>query len=288
MITGYDHFAEHRPPEAATGSTPACTLWDRDEAVKDAANVVRARDAAVAAQQERAALEGMELEEADLAVEAPAAPPAGPDQQMIDYLRGMGPPPPGHVRRYDPAQMAARFGLPPGLNPVPRLAPIPLPHPDAFAPLLNAQAPVFRPPVPAPLNVGAGLRRHGFPPLPENADQVYQDFLEEAQEIARLREQMREQNQQAREQMRILRGPPAIEAERAAIRAGRREARDQRAEERVAPQDQRAAARDQRAVNMAELQAEREQIGGELARLVARGRAREARREVRYEEEEED
>ena len=228
----------------------------------------------------------MELEEADLAVEAPAAPPAGPDRQMIDYLRGMGPPPPGHVRRYDLAQMGpddlaqmdARFGMPPRLNPVPRLAPIPLPHPDAFAPLLNAQAPVFLPPVPAPLNVGAGNRRHGFPPLPENADQVYQDFLEEAQEIARLREQMREQNQQAREQMRILRGPTAIEAERAAIRAGRREARDQRAEERV-------AARDQRAVNMAELQAEREQIGGELARLVARGRAREARREVRYEEE---
>jgi len=225
----------------------------------------------------------MELEEADLAVDAPAAPPAGPDQIMNDYLRGMGPPPPGHIRRYDPAQMVARFGMPPGLDAMPPLLPHPPLGPAAFAQLLDAHGPIFRPPVPAPLDVGARLRRHRRPPPLEPYDPVYEDFLVEAQAIARLRDQMREQNQQVREQnqqvgeqMRILRGPPAIEEERAAIRAERREARDQRAE--------RVAARDQRAVNLAELQAERDQIGGELAGLVARGRAQVAQGEIRFEE----
>jgi len=107
-------------------------------------------------------------------------------------------------------------------------------------------------------------------------DPVYENFLEEAQAIARLREQ----NHQVREQMRILRGPPAIEAERAAIRAERREGREQRAE--------RFAVREQRGVDMAALRAERHEIGGELAGLVARGRAQVAEREVRFEEEDDD
>jgi hypothetical protein len=222
----------------------------------------------------------MELEEADLAVDAPAAPPAGPDQLMVDYLRGMGPPPPGHVRRYDPAQMAARFGLPPGLDAIPPLLPHPPLGPGGLAQLLNAHAPAFRPHNPDPFNARVQVRRHRRPPPPELDDPVYEDFLEEAQAIARLREQMREQNQQVREQMRILRGPPAVEAERAAIRAERREARDQRAE--------RLAVREQRGVDMAALQAERDQIGGELAGLVARGRAQVTGREVRFEEEEDD
>jgi hypothetical protein len=226
----------------------------------------------------------MELEEADLAVDAPAAPPAGPDHHMVDYLRGMGPLPPGHVRRYDPAQMAARFGLPPGLDAIPPFPPQPPLGPDAFARLLDAHAPVFRPRDPDPFDVGVQLRRHRRPPPPVLDDPVYEDFLEEAQAIGRLREQRREQDVQRMEQMRILRGPPAIEAERAAIQAERREARDQRAE--------RLAVREQRGVDMAALQAERAEIGGELARLVARGRARgraqEAEREVRFEEEEDD
>jgi hypothetical protein len=220
----------------------------------------------------------MELEEADLAVDAPAAPPAGPDHHMVDYLRGMGPLPPGHVRRYDPAQMAARFGLPPGLDAIPPLRPVPPLGPGAFAQLLDAHAPDFRPPVPDPVDVGARLRRHIRPPPPEMDDPVYEDFLEEARAHAQMAEQMRNQ---VREQMRILRGPPPIEAERAEIRrAERMEARERRAE--------RVAIREQRGVDMAALQAERDQIAGELTGLVARGRAQVGEREVRFEEEEDD
>jgi hypothetical protein len=108
-------------------------------------------------------------------------------------------------------------------------------------------------------------------------DPVYEDFLEEARAHAQMAEQMRNQ---MREQMRILRGPPAIEAERAELRAERREARERRAE--------RVAIREQRGVDMAALQAERDQIGGELAGLVARGRAQVVERGVRFEEEEDD
>jgi hypothetical protein len=220
----------------------------------------------------------MELEEADIAVDAPAAPPAGPDHHMVDYLRGMGPLPPGHVRRYDPAQMVARFGLPPGLDAIPPVPPHPPLGPGAFAHLLDAHAPDFRPPVPDPLDVGARLRRHRRPPPPEMDDPVYEDFFEEARAHAQMAEQMRNQ---MREQMRILRGPPAIEAERAEIRAERMEARERRAE--------RVAIREQRGVDMAALQAERDQIGGELAGLVAgeglrwrRGKLGMKKRKVRF------
>jgi len=276
LIGGYDHFVEHRQPGAPAGSTPGCKLWDHDEAQNDAANVVRARDAAVAAQQERAALEGMELEEADLAVEAPAAPPAGPDQLMINHLRGMGPPPPGHGGRYDPAQMAARFGFPPGLGGLGAIQPLPAQRPALPPFILNAQAAIFRPPPPPPTRhrplplpvPPPGLM---YVPLPGRDDAMYEEFLEEAQAHEGLRDQMREQRG-------FLRGPPPFEVERAALRAERREARAERAG--------RVAAREARAINMAELQAERNEIGGELARLVARRRAQEAARLVRLAEQE--
>ena len=60
-----------KPNEPAT----QCNLWDRDEAHNDAANVVRARDAAVVAQQQRAAVEGIDIDAVDLAVDAPVVPP---------------------------------------------------------------------------------------------------------------------------------------------------------------------------------------------------------------------
>jgi hypothetical protein len=218
-VKSYDHFNERvTVPEGATGSSSKCRLWDLDEAQNDVANVIRARDAAVLAQTERAAIEGVDINAVDLAVEAPkAAPRVGPD--FPAHLRLAVPHYPQARLPRDPGAWAAAMA---GVNPRNRPGIVPLPVVDNFNLPPWALPPAANPlaenlPPPGPLEPRAqieNIRAWRNAQAPLDPEGIVADFQDERRRIREIRERRREQA----EQMRILNGPPAIRADRRRVR----------------------------------------------------------------------
>jgi len=236
-------------------------LWDHEEATKDAANVLRARDAAVLAQTERAAAEGVAIDAQDLAVEAPVpAVPFAVDDAYVRLLREMGPVQgeiyANHLRNlpipaYNRGPLADVNGFPNiaggpnnaiGANPfvpahrqIPHV-PAPIPYPPGRLP--NIQ-PLRNPPIGAHLPFGphapdnirawmAGNPDYN-PPLDPGGQAIINEFQGE-----------RERFRELREQMRILQGPPDTQAERRARRGLEVDANHLGRVERAAQRNQRA------------------------------------------------